>query len=165
MAEKRRRKSNYSPEFMDKAVDIALASVLPDKEVARLLGVNASTLATWKGKRARMIIGPQQPQEAMSFEIEEEQDATDVSDNESFDASPYEASDEPIPPQPDASSQDASSQDASSQHEDAKLILNDVAKLIPEEINQLRRENLRLKNEKDVLQEALIILAGSYLRA
>ncbi|MCW7553875.1 transposase [Endozoicomonas gorgoniicola] len=160
MAEKRRRKSNYSPEFMDKAVDIALASILPDKEVARLLGVNASTLATWKGKRARMIIGPQQPQEAMSFEIEEEQDAADVSDNESFDASPYEASDEPIPPQPDASSQDAPSQ-----HEDVKLILNDVAKLIPEEINQLRRENLRLKNEKDVLQEALIILAGSYLRA
>ena len=153
MAEKRRRKSNYSPEFMDKAVDIALASVLPDKEVARLLGVNASWLP-WKGKRARMIIGPQQPQEAMSFEIEEEQDA-DVSDNESFDTSPYEASDEPILPQPDAPSQ----------HEDAKLILNDVAKLIPEEINQLRRENLRLKNEKDVLQEALIILAGSYLRA
>ena len=155
MVEKRRRKSNYSPEFMDKAVDIALASVLPDKEVARLLGVNASTLATWKGKRTRMIIGPQQPQEAMSFEIEEEQDAADVSDNESFDTSPYEASDEPIPPQPDEPSQ----------HEDVKLILNDVAKLIPEEINQLRRENLRLKNEKDVLQEALIILAGSYLRA
>ena len=154
MAEKRRRKPNYSPEFMDKAVDIALASVLPDKEVARLLGVNASTLATWKGKRVRMMIGPQQPQEAMSFEIEEEQEA-DISDNEPFDTSLPEGTDGSSPSQ----------SDAPSQREDAKLILNDVAKLIPEEINQLRRENLRLKNEKDVLQEALIILAGSYLRA
>ncbi|WP_354010950.1 hypothetical protein [Endozoicomonas lisbonensis] len=125
---------------MEKAVDIALASVLPDKEVVRLLGINASTLAIWKGKRTRMI-GPQQPQEAMAFEVEEEQEA-DISDNEPFDTSPPRGTEESSPSLPGAPSQ----------HEDANQALNDVVKLIPEEVNQLRKENRRLKNERDVLQ-------------
>ena len=51
MARQRQRKPNYSPEFMAKAVDIALASILPDKEVARGVRSKCKHLSDVEGVR------------------------------------------------------------------------------------------------------------------
>ena len=49
--------------------------------------------------------------------------------------------------------------------DEKKQVLDTIEGLIPGEVEYLKKENVRLKKEKDTLQEALIILAGSYLRA
>ena len=148
MPKKRLKAPRYTPEFIEKAVDMVMASAVPDKEVAKLLGINSSTLATWKGKRLRMT-GPQ-PQKTLSLEVNLD-DQIVISDSNS-EMAPEMAPDIPLPVEttlPDQKQQ----------------ILDDVAGLIPEEVEHIRKENVKLKNERDVLQEAIIILAGSYLRA
>ena len=151
MAEKRHRQPNYSPEFMEKAVDLTLASLLPDKHVASLLGVNSSTLATWKSKRLKM--NGSQSQENLYLEVDEdeEDDYRDAikCNNDHF-TEENEVGSEP--------------QEETDAHESAHQILNDIFALKPEDIEHLQKENRKLKNERDILQEALIIIAGNYLR-
>lgn len=149
MAGKRRRQPNYTPEFMEKAVDLTLASVLPDKHVANLLGVNPSTLATWKSKRINSV-GPQ-PQETLSLEVEDDGDGSTEPDKQSSAVATDKT--------PEAAAEKLCEDD------EISPVLNDLYALKQGEMERLIKENSRLRNERDVLQEAIIILAGCYLRS
>ena len=53
MNEKKTKPNNYSSEFKDSAVKLAIESDQPIAQTARELGVNANTLHTWISKHTK----------------------------------------------------------------------------------------------------------------
>ncbi|WP_194842621.1 transposase [Endozoicomonas sp. OPT23] len=156
------KRQTYTLEFRQKAVELALTAEQPTSQVARILKVKESTLANWVAakKRALKNQGLLDLDDLKKKEfIDQDKHSRPKANNQvnkqdtavPASATHHNSDQEPLVSQ-------SSNHQPSTQIENESILKSTMTKL-PQELQILRNENQRLKRERDIFREAVVLMA------
>ena len=164
MAEKKR--SSYTPEFRKKATDLALTSGHPTSYVAQLLKIKESTLGNWVAKAKKVdtrakksalksVEKPAIQKEKQPVKTEPSQLSCNSTESEKRGSGQQKNGTTTI-----QTVMGLSEGNDNSPSSKTNELFPGISENLPLELQKLRSENQKLKRERNIFREAIILLAS-----